>query len=164
LIALIRAGQPQVRDQILVDIQNTTSVADLAVRVQDLVGSDAVVARTFEYIFQEFHRPESELSMLRSSRSGTSAGSPFTVVRNPINVRSRPWATMVDDEMGSHLLSLFFTWQQPWRQYIDKTSFLAGMVSQRDTNDNVFCSPLLVHAIFAYACVRLRLSFGSNLS
>jgi hypothetical protein len=69
---------------------------------------------------------------------------------------------MVDDEMGSHLLSLFFTWQQPWRQYIDKTSFLAGMVSQRDTNDNVFCSPLLVHAIFAYACVRLRLPFGGE--
>ncbi len=64
---------------------------------------------------------------------------------------------MVDDEMGSHLLSLFFTWQQPWRQNIDKNSFLAGMASQRDTNDNVFCSPLLVHAIFAYACVCLRL-------
>lgn len=64
-------------------------------------------------------------------------------------VPAKPWTTVTDDdEMVSHLISLYFTWEHPFRNYIDKEVFLSAMASR----DQMFCSSLLVNAICAQGC------------
>lgn len=67
-------------------------------------------------------------------------------------VPARPWTTVVsDNDFVSHLISLWFTWSHPSRNWIDKELFVrdmqAGSLSAR------FCSPFLVNIILADACV-----------
>ncbi|GKZ24284.1 hypothetical protein AbraIFM66951_011192 [Aspergillus brasiliensis] len=66
-------------------------------------------------------------------------------------VPARPWTTVVsDNDFVSHLISLWFTWSHPSRNWIDKELFVrdmqAGSLSAR------FCSPFLVNIILADAC------------
>lgn len=71
-------------------------------------------------------------------------------------VPARPWTTVVsDNDFVSHLISLWFTWSHPFRNWIDKELFVrdmqAGSLSAR------FCSPFLVNIILADACVRFSI-------
>jgi hypothetical protein len=63
-----------------------------------------------------------------------------------------PWTTVTDDdEHVSHLISLWFTWVHPFYYWIDRELFLRDM--QSGSLDSKFCSPFLVNAILADACV-----------
>ncbi|KAJ5463928.1 hypothetical protein N7475_007063 [Penicillium sp. IBT 31633x] len=66
-------------------------------------------------------------------------------------VPAQPWTIITDDDaFVSHLISLYFTWQNPIMNWIDRDLFLADMRSGR--LDSRFCSPLLVNSILAVAC------------
>lgn len=66
-------------------------------------------------------------------------------------VPAKPWTRVTDsDEMVSHLVSLFFTWDHPCLQVLDQTVFLAHM--NCDTA-SAFCTPFLVNCILALAIV-----------
>lgn len=66
-------------------------------------------------------------------------------------VPAKPWTRVTDsDEMVSHLISLFFTWDHPCLQVLDQSIFLAYMNS--DTA-SAFCTPFLVNCILALAIV-----------
>lgn len=72
-------------------------------------------------------------------------------------VPAQPWTIITDDDaFVSHLISLYFTWQNPIMNWIDRDLFLADMRSGR--LDSRFCSPLLVNSILAVACVSLHTS------
>lgn len=61
----------------------------------------------------------------------------------------RAWASLVDDEVASHLLSLYFAWENPTWQLVEQHLFLRDLAS----GSRKFCSPLLVHTLLFFGCV-----------
>ncbi|KAF7162843.1 hypothetical protein CNMCM5623_007965 [Aspergillus felis] len=54
----------------------------------------------------------------------------------------RAWTSLVDDEVASHLLSLYFAWENPIWQLVDQHLFLRDLAS----GSKRFCSPLLSYS------------------
>lgn len=70
----------------------------------------------------------------------------------PYHVPARPWTSIIDDDdVVSHLVSLFFIWNQQVFNWIDRDLFLRDMQSGR--LDSRFCSPVLVNSVLAVASV-----------
>lgn len=72
-------------------------------------------------------------------------------------VPARPWTRVVeDDDVVSHLVSLWFTWRQPFGGcWVDRGRFLRDMQAAGNVARRRFCSPFLVNIILADACVCL---------
>ncbi|KAI9925732.1 hypothetical protein MW887_005534 [Aspergillus wentii] len=69
----------------------------------------------------------------------------------PYKVPAKPWTTVTeDDDLVSHLVSLYFTWDYPFHAFLDRDVFLKHMAIGNP--DSEFCSPFLVNAILANAC------------
>jgi hypothetical protein len=67
-------------------------------------------------------------------------------------VPASPWTGATDDDAAvSHLLSVYFTWHHCAYPALDREIFVRNMQS-RDLSSQ-YCSPLLVNAILAIACV-----------
>ncbi|KAF5855358.1 hypothetical protein ETB97_009361 [Aspergillus alliaceus] len=65
-------------------------------------------------------------------------------------VPAKPWTTVTDDDdLVSHLVSLWLTWTYPWFDWLDKDAFIRDMQAG-DVNCQ-FCSPFLVNAILSEA-------------
>ncbi|KAL2809643.1 hypothetical protein BJX63DRAFT_404927 [Aspergillus granulosus] len=78
------------------------------------------------------------------------------VQQPPIQVTSiQRWTSLVDADVASHLLSLYFTWENPTWQLVDQTQFMHDLERGRTR----FCSSLLVHLLLFYGC-----SFSYNLT
>ena len=104
---------------------------------------------------QSSQNKESELSIPRPSlRSGLRVAD---LVEAPvIRVPAKPWTDVTGDaEFISHLITIYFTWDHHWPTLFDKDLFIAQMRSLEA--DTTYCTPLLVNAILAFACVS---SFG----
>jgi hypothetical protein len=70
----------------------------------------------------------------------------------PFRVPAQPWTTVTTDgDLVSHLVSLYFTWDYPFYVFLDRDVFLKHMVNGDTTSE--FCSPFLVNALLANACV-----------
>lgn len=70
----------------------------------------------------------------------------------PIKVPAKPWTTVTDDDdIISHLVSLYFTWDYPFHAFLDCNVFVKHMAAAN--LDSEFCSPFLVNALLANACV-----------
>ncbi|KAF3908006.1 hypothetical protein ABW21_db0200100 [Orbilia brochopaga] len=68
-------------------------------------------------------------------------------------VPSQPWTSITqNDEFVSHLVQLFFTWEAPIYDIIDKDLFVADMRSGNLEN-SLYCSPLLVNTVLATASI-----------
>lgn len=68
---------------------------------------------------------------------------------------AQPWTSVTSDSaFVSHLISLWLAWDHVCRNWIDRDLFIKAMQSG-DVN-SPFCSPFLVNAILAQACVSLR--------
>ncbi|KNG86208.1 pathway-specific regulatory protein [Aspergillus nomiae NRRL 13137] len=69
----------------------------------------------------------------------------------PFRVPAKPW-TMVtnDDNLVSHLVSLYFTWDYPFYAFVDQKAFIRHMTLGNVDSD--LCSPFLVNALLANAC------------
>lgn len=73
-----------------------------------------------------------------------------------IRVPAKPWTDVTNDaEFVSHLITIYFTWDHSWSTFFDKNIFLVQMRSLEA--NTMYCTPLLVNAILAFACVS---SFG----
>lgn len=67
-------------------------------------------------------------------------------------VPAKPWTNVTDDDnLVSHLISLYFTWDHPCWQLVDQKVFLLHM----KTGDlgSQYCTPFLVNSILAIASV-----------
>lgn len=70
----------------------------------------------------------------------------------PIMVSADPWTYVTsDDDFVSHLISIYFTWVHPAYPIVVHDVFIEAMLSGQV--DIEFCSPLLVNAMLAVACV-----------
>ena len=71
-----------------------------------------------------------------------------------------PWTTITDDDhFVSHLVSLYFTWEHAACHLIDRELFLEDMKSAQLGSQS--CSPFLVNALLATACVSYISIFGA---
>jgi len=72
---------------------------------------------------------------------------------NPIIiVPAKPWTTVTnDDDLVSHLMSLWFTWAHQWWQWIDRRTFVEAM--RVGNLESLICTPYLVNMILADACL-----------
>ncbi|KAL4995319.1 hypothetical protein BDV10DRAFT_174901 [Aspergillus recurvatus] len=70
---------------------------------------------------------------------------------NPVyRVPAKPWTTVTDDDdLVSHLISLYFTWTNPFLCWINKDVFISEM-QQGDLRSR-YCTPFLVNAILSEA-------------
>jgi hypothetical protein len=67
-------------------------------------------------------------------------------------VPAKPWTRVTDDDdLVSHLVSLWLTWTYPWFDWLDKDTFIRDM--QAGDLNCQFCSPFLVNAILSEASV-----------
>lgn len=87
------------------------------------------------------------------SRASQSSLKIHRLIDQPLfNVTANPWSRVTkDDAFVSHLVSLWFTWHQPLFNWVDRELFIRDMQS-RNLN-SLYCSPFLVNAILANACV-----------
>jgi hypothetical protein len=70
----------------------------------------------------------------------------------PVRVPARPWTTVTDsDDLVSHLVSLYLTWGYPFYAFFCRETFVKHMRMGNLNSD--FCSPFLVNALLANACV-----------
>lgn len=70
----------------------------------------------------------------------------------PISVPAKPWTDVTaDNDLVSHLVSLYFTWDYPFNAFLDEGVFLKHMAGA-DLGSQ-FCSPFLVNALLSNACV-----------
>ncbi|KAL5336038.1 hypothetical protein BJX70DRAFT_390231 [Aspergillus crustosus] len=108
---------------------------------------------------QRISLPRSGLSLMRmhqASASNPLSNAPELSQQPPIRVTSvRHWTSLVDNDAASHLLSLYFTWENPTWQLIDPDLFVHDMEHGRTR----FCSSLLVHTLLFFGC-----SFSFNLN
>ena len=89
--------------------------------------------------------PISKQRRVMDISSLTSASDP------PIIVSAQPWTSVTEDDvLVSNLISLWFTWGQPFYKFIDPGLFLADM--QKGDLNCRYCSPFLVNALLAMAC------------
>ncbi|KAJ5681877.1 uncharacterized protein N7477_001817 [Penicillium maclennaniae] len=69
----------------------------------------------------------------------------------PVRVPARPWTTVTDDDdLVSHLVSLYLTWGYPFYAFFCRDTFVKHMKLGHLNSD--FCSPFLVNALLANAC------------
>ncbi|GIJ98675.1 hypothetical protein Aspvir_000793 [Aspergillus viridinutans] len=67
-----------------------------------------------------------------------------------VQVPAKPWTAVTDDgQLVSHLVSLYFTWDNPLVQIVDQKVFLEHMKAGK--TDSEFCTPLLVNSVLAMA-------------
>ena len=77
------------------------------------------------------------------------------VVNPPLQIPAKPWTTVTDDDdLVSHLMSLWFTWAHPWWHWVDEKQFIMAM--QCGDKSSLICTPYLVNMILADACVSWR--------
>ena len=73
------------------------------------------------------------------------------------DVPAKPWTAVTDDDhFVSHLVSLYFTWEHAACHLIDRETFLEDM--KNGQLESQCCSPLLVNALLATACVGAHLT------
>ncbi|OGM41999.1 putative C6 transcription factor [Aspergillus bombycis] len=139
----------------------------------NLIRSNASFDEIALFLEQQFSRAEIERSPeLREFRSQLSRpsdeddddgneGNAPRIPRRMLEVRrladipvykvpAKPWTTVTDDDdLVSHLVSLWLTWTYPWFDWLDKDVFIRDMQAG-DLNCR-FCSPFLVNAILSEA-------------
>lgn len=70
----------------------------------------------------------------------------------PFKVPAKPWTNVTEDnDLVSHLISLYFTWDYPFYSFLDCEVFVRHMAA--GNLESEFCSPFLVNAVLANACV-----------
>jgi hypothetical protein len=80
----------------------------------------------------------------------------------PIKVPAKPWTGVTDDDdLVSHLVSLYFTWDYPVHAFVDQDVFLKHMGAPGASREGEFCSAFMVNALLSNACVSLFLFFPS---
>lgn len=73
----------------------------------------------------------------------------------PFKVPARPWTSVTeDDDLVSHLISLYFTWDYPVYSFLDREVFVRHMKGVGSTGSGEeLCSGFLVNALLSCACV-----------
>ncbi|KAK6352838.1 hypothetical protein TWF696_004839 [Orbilia brochopaga] len=148
--------------QLLEVIRGDATIEEIAEYVQEQLGSNvgpgdpdlsmSAAAQGHEESEREQAEGESSTSSLIFHRKSSDAMYIGNLVQISVPfVPSQPWTSITqNDEFVSHLVQLFFTWEAPIYDIIEKDVFVADMRSG-DVENASYCSPLLVNIVLATA-------------
>ncbi|EEA24192.1 hypothetical protein TMatcc_007265 [Talaromyces marneffei ATCC 18224] len=147
LVASMRDGKNTYVQQLLSLIRGHASLAEIRAYI-DVQVRESRIEKT-----PELERLQQEIQESRNVRA-REVRSIMDVERLsdiPVyQVPAKPWVTVTDDdELVSHLISLWFTWNNPYYNFVHRETFIRDM--QAGKLDCKYCSPLLVNAILAEA-------------
>jgi len=141
LLATIRIANPQQLNGLIDLIRSHVSKNDLRTYVSEVIAATSGSSMS----------PEDSSPVL-TPRRRRMLGRIQDLVNPIITVPAHPWTTVTDDDdLVSHLMSLWFTWAHSWWQWVDSKSFLDAM--QTGSTDSLICTPYLVNMILADACL-----------
>jgi hypothetical protein len=157
MVEFLRRADPSKIEQLLVLIRNDASLEEIASVVLDPTFEDTLDAMTESESQDNSTFGGSDLSSQRLQSLGSSSGhGPIPLERLcdvPLfNIKAEPWTNVTDDnQVVSHLVSLYFTWEHPCCQIFDQSLFLQHLIAGK--LDVSFCSPFLVNSLLAVASV-----------
>lgn len=172
IIAILRAGSRESAEGLLATIRSGVPLSQIAANVRNTLRAEKHLQGVFQeiafHIDDDSNLPsptqlfqtgyfinqsaEPDEPRQRARKHNRSAGNIASLINPPITVPAHPWTTVTNnDELVSHLMSLWFTWIHPWWRWIDQDLFLEAM-SQQDLT-SPFCTAYLVNMILADACV-----------
>jgi hypothetical protein len=156
MIQSFRSLPPDRIEYLLSVIRSTDSLEEIAITLEvnlaEVRGQGKTAAQTLQELVAEAGRQQD--SNPRKRRMVMSIQSLSD--RPLFDLPAKPWTVVIDDEhFVSHLVSLYFTWEHATCHIIDRELFLEDMKSGR--LDSQCCSPLLVNALLAAACVGAHL-------
>lgn len=141
LLAAIRAADPQQLNDLISLINSHVTKDNLRMHIADIFAASPVSSMS-----------TGESSQAVTYRRRRMLGRIQDLVNPIITVPAKPWTTVTDDDdLVSHLTSLWFTWAYQWWQWIDKVTFIEAM--RAGNLDSLICTPYLVNMILADACV-----------
>lgn len=144
LLGLIRSGASLEEIRSCIDQQLEALGQSDRPPTPDLEEIQSVLVR-----LQEQHSSDASEESSRSRRKVLDVA---RISDSPLyNVPASPWTSVTDDnDLVSHLVSVWFTWHHPFLCWIDRDSFLNDM--REGKLDCRYCSPFLVNALLAEAC------------
>jgi hypothetical protein len=159
MIQSFRSLPPDRIEYLLSVIRSTDSLEEIAIALEvnmaEVRGEGRAAARTVQELREavvEADRQEDNNPKKRRMVMSIQSLSDEPLFDLP----AKPWTNVTDDEhFVSHLVSLYFTWEHAACHIIDRELFLEDMKSGR--LDSQCCSPLLVNALLATACVGAHL-------
>lgn len=145
-------------DETLASMASSTSAAGAEAGSSAGLGAGAGPGATADQKQEIVHKLEDVRQMLNVSGAGPPSfrrkvmDIHYLCDEAPCKVPAKPWTSVTeDDDLVSHLVSLYFTWDYPFWTFLDRDVFLRHMA--RGDLESEFCSPFLVNAVLANACV-----------
>lgn len=156
LLETLRDSESKDLAQVLNLIRSNASFDELQLYLdKQLSGDGSEISPGLQQVRNQLTRPSEEADEVgRSARSGSRR---ILDVRRladtPVyRVPAKPWTRVTDDdELVSHLVSLWLTWTYPFFDWLDKDAFIRDMQAGRLNCQS--CTPFLVNAILAEASV-----------
>ncbi|KAL2812016.1 hypothetical protein BJX63DRAFT_433018 [Aspergillus granulosus] len=154
LLDALRESEDKRLARVLSLIQSNASVDELRSFLEgNFSRTEIVKTSELQELQQNLRRSSDEPDEddLRASRPPRRMLDVRRLADSPVyRVPAKPWTTVTDDDdLVSHLVSLFFTWSFPYFCWIDREAVITGM--QSGDLQNPYCSPFLVNAILAEA-------------
>jgi hypothetical protein len=147
VLATLRDSDSEQAIRLLVLIRNNASLQEIATYLDPSEETIGLIGTS-----SDLQQPMAARRILDTER--------FLNIR-AFPVPAKPWTTVTDDnDFASHLISLWFTWFQPCFNWIDRDLFMRDMRSGDPKSQ--YCSPFLVNAILAHACVGVPLTLPLN--
>ena len=161
LLRSIRDSDDAGMKQILSVVRSNASVAEVKVHIKkqiiDAQLDDRDPSPELEDLDRTIDAVQQQATFLNtpmldefsSTRIGRSRARSYE--EPPIMVPASPWTQVTrDDDLVSHLVSVWNSWDGNWYDYIDLDLFLKDM--RAGDLDCDYCSPMLVNALLAMSC------------
>ena len=159
MIQSFRSLPPDRIEYLLSVIRSTDSLEEIATAMEVNLAEVRGQGKTAAQTLQELREAVAEAGRQQDSnpRKRRMVMSIQSLSDEPLfDLPAKPWTNVTDDEhFVSHLVSLYFTWEHAACHIIDRELFLEDMKGGR--LDSQCCSPLLVNALLATACVGAHL-------
>lgn len=159
MIQSFRSLPPDRIEYLLSVIRSTDSLEEIAIALEVNMAEVRGEGRATDRTIQQLREAVAEVDRQEDSnpRKRRMVMSIQSLSDEPLfELPAKPWTNVTDDDhFVSHLVSLYFTWEHAACHIIDRELFLEDMKSGR--LDSQCCSPLLVNALLATACVGAHL-------
>ena len=159
MIQTLRSLRPDRLEYLLTVIRSTDSLDEIAIAVEVNMTQIREEGQLRARPLREL--PESNAESMSSAdtnpRKRRMVMSIQSLSDEPLfDLPAKPWTAVTDDDhFVSHLVSLYFTWEHAACHLVDREIFLEDM--KNGQLDAQCCSPLLVNALLATACVGVHI-------
>lgn len=155
LIQSFRSSGPERVEYLLNVIRSTDSLEEIAIALDKSIEESRREGSSSSRDHEDLKRVRAEVDNFsgQSSKKRRMVMSIQSLTDEPLfDVPAKPWTEITDDDhFVSHLVSLYFTWEHAACHIIDRDFFLEDM--KCGNTDSVICTPFLVNAMLASACV-----------